>query len=289
MVETIRPTPKLQPPPPTEGIDQLAAALAKAQGKIVMARKGRINVYFDNAPYATLADIWEACRGPLSEHGLAVIQLPQHVEGTEDRMILETILVHESGQRLTSYYPITPVPSKSKDGQVGKITPQSIGSAITYARRYALAAMVGVAPAEEDDDGEAASSGARGGQGRPPSHENRRDPGPRPGGPGKPRNFAAEIDALKPGEDAAAFNEIVHRLTKEPDAIRQPLKPKLEAWREAKRRNDAIAAQNAEQNRSQAPAKKAEEWIDPGPPPDHPLPPAVGDAGYTQDPDAEDA
>jgi len=123
-------------------IGELAAALAAAQGEMVGAEKGRENPFFKSR-YATLADVWGACRAPLAKHGLAVIQLVQKVEAG---LVLETILAHKSGQQVVSVYPIQPV----------KNDPQGIGSAITYARRYSLSAMVGVAP-EDDDDGNAAS------------------------------------------------------------------------------------------------------------------------------------
>lgn len=124
------------------GVDQLATALAKAQAEIVGAEKSRKNDHFKSS-YATLADTWEACRGPLTKHGLSIVQL---VGATSNGVTVETRLLHSSGQSLAS---ILELP-------VGQKTAQGIGSAITYGRRYGLAAMVGVAP-DEDDDGNAAS------------------------------------------------------------------------------------------------------------------------------------
>lgn len=121
-------------------LDKLAFALAKAQGSITGARKDSANPFF-KSKYADLASCWDACRKPLSENGLAVIQIPE--VGIEFVTIM-TLLVHESGQWIRSRLPMKP-----KD-----FSPQSLGSTITYARRYALAAMVGLA--QTDDDAESA-------------------------------------------------------------------------------------------------------------------------------------
>jgi hypothetical protein len=123
-------------------IDHLAAALAKAQGQIHAAEKSRKNEHF-RSKYATLADVWDACRGPLSANGLSVAQLVRAADGGVE---VETVLLHASGQSISSVLALP----------VAQNTAQGLGSAITYGRRYGLAAMVGVAP-DEDDDGNAAS------------------------------------------------------------------------------------------------------------------------------------
>lgn len=123
-------------------IGKIALALSKAQGIIRGATKNSENPFFKNS-YADLASVWDACRDALSKHELAVTQVPDLHDGT---IVLRTILMHSSGESISGVYPI----------MVGeKATAQQIGSAITYARRYALAAMIGIAP--EDDDGNAAS------------------------------------------------------------------------------------------------------------------------------------
>lgn len=124
----------------SEQINELTTALAKAQGEIQPALKDTANPFF-KSKYADLASVWDACRQPLSKNGLAIIQTVQ--EGSQG-IVLETILSHSSGQWMKSRMPILCNDNK----------PQTLGSAMTYARRYALSAMVGVAP--EDDDGEAA-------------------------------------------------------------------------------------------------------------------------------------
>jgi hypothetical protein len=125
----------------SEQIGELAKALAAAQGKITGALKDSSNPFFKSR-YADLASVWDACRGPLSENGLAVVQL---TESDDAGVYVSTTLAHSSGQWMRSRLRLSP-----KDS-----TPQGMGSAITYGRRYALAAIVGVA--QVDDDGNAAS------------------------------------------------------------------------------------------------------------------------------------
>ena len=127
-------------------IGELAKALALAQGEIRAAEKDRENPFFNSA-YATLASVWEACRAPLSKHNLSVVQQPIN-DG--ERVGVVTTLLHGSGQWMRSV-----LFAKPKDG-----TPQSLGSAITYVRRYALSAVAGVAP--DDDDGNAAQGRSAG-------------------------------------------------------------------------------------------------------------------------------
>jgi hypothetical protein len=127
----------------SENINELMTALAKAQGKIQPAMKDKANPFFKSS-YADLASVWTACRDALSENGLAVVQ--SVCTNSERAMNLITTLGHSSGQWIKSEMPII---SQKQD-------PQSLGSAITYFRRYSLAAMVGVAP--EEDDGEAAQA-----------------------------------------------------------------------------------------------------------------------------------
>jgi len=122
-------------------LNALAESLAKAQGVMVPAKKGAENPFF-KSKYADLASVWDVCRGPLSENGLSIVQAIAVPAPGET--ILQTILLHTSGQLIVSSYPVKPV----------KDDPQGMGSAITYARRYALMAMIGIAP--EDDDGESA-------------------------------------------------------------------------------------------------------------------------------------
>lgn len=129
----------------SDNISDLIGALAKAQGKIITAKKDKKNPFF-KSNYADLSSVWDACRSALSENGLAVVQSVQTLENRP--MELVTTLAHASGQWIKSHMPIITV----------KNDPQSLGSALTYYRRYALAAIVGVAAADEDDDGNMASN-----------------------------------------------------------------------------------------------------------------------------------
>lgn len=136
----------------SESIDQLAAALAVAQGQMGGALKQSANPFYKSR-YADLASVWTACREPLANNGLAVVQSPAirqpgevaQLAGTvAPEVVVTTLLMHVSGQWIENTLSMWP-----KDN-----SPQAIGSCTSYARRYALAAMVGVFQA--DDDAEAA-------------------------------------------------------------------------------------------------------------------------------------
>lgn len=120
----------------SDAINELVGALVKAQKEITPAIKESVNP-FHNSKYADLSSIWNACRDALNSHGLAIVQAQYAGD-------LITTLLHTSGQWMRGY---TPIISKADNAQ-------SLGSALTYARRYGLAAMVGVIT--EDDDGNAA-------------------------------------------------------------------------------------------------------------------------------------
>ena len=113
----------------SESIAELAGALAKAQGAYTPATAATIN-YFKQFKYATLADIMDACRAPLSENGLSVMQL---TSADGPHVSVETVLAHSSGEWISSTLTMT-----AKDAG-----PQPIGSCISYARRYALSAITG--------------------------------------------------------------------------------------------------------------------------------------------------
>ena len=130
----------------SESIALLAGALAKAQLQIEPASKNATNPHF-RSHYADLASIWDACRGPLNTNGLSIVQFP--CDGDVGRTGLCTMLLHSSGEYISEV-----VTTRSQ-----KDDPQGLGSALTYLRRYALAAVVGVT-ATEDDDGNAASTPA---------------------------------------------------------------------------------------------------------------------------------
>ena len=114
-------------------IKELATALAKFQGTVESVPKDAENPYF-KSKYATLDAIFKTIKKPLADNGLSFTQLP-----AADRLV--TILMHSSGEFIMSSYQI-----QAKDK-----TAQSLGSAITYQRRYALSAILGLA-SEDDDD-----------------------------------------------------------------------------------------------------------------------------------------
>lgn len=125
----------------SDQIAELATALAKVQGNISHAVKDAENPFFKNK-YADLASVWEACRTQLSENGLSIVQLPNGLE--DGCLVLDTTMLHSSGQWISSRIKMP----------LSKSDPQGYGSTLTYARRYALAAIVGVY--QDDDDAEGA-------------------------------------------------------------------------------------------------------------------------------------
>jgi hypothetical protein len=133
----------------SEQLNELAAALAKAQAELNTAEAdgvGHVGTAANGRSYryATLASVWGAIRKPLSSHGLALAQTCE--PGNRGELRLTTTLLHESGQWISGTE-IVPMPVQ---------TPQGYGSTLTYARRYGLAAMVGVC-VDDDDDAAAAS------------------------------------------------------------------------------------------------------------------------------------
>ena len=135
-------------------IGKLAAALVKAQASIKAAKKDANNPHFGYR-YSTLSEVWDVIREPLTDNGLAVMQLPTPTDGSMVSVV--TVLVHDSGEYIRSEISMPLRPEFTKTGQQLPAGPQHVGSCITYARRYALTAMVGVASADDDDDGNAAS------------------------------------------------------------------------------------------------------------------------------------
>lgn len=128
----------------SESIMELAKALCKAQSVMENAKKDADNPFF-KSKYADLSSVWEVVRKPLTENGLSIMQFPSTCK--EDAMVVvETVLVHISGEWVSDALKLPYL----------KADPQSLGSAITYGRRYGLSAVIGVV-ADEDDDGNKAS------------------------------------------------------------------------------------------------------------------------------------
>lgn len=127
----------------SDSIGKLATALSLAQADLSPAAKDSTNPHF-RSKYADLQSIWNAARPVLSKNNLSVVQTFNETDGT--KMSIVTTLLHSSGEWMRGTLTMNPT----------KADPQGIGSAITYGRRYALAAILGIV-ADEDDDGNGAS------------------------------------------------------------------------------------------------------------------------------------
>jgi hypothetical protein len=134
----------------SDSLANLAGALVLAQGEIENASKNAKNPHFKST-YADLAEIINTVRPTLTKHGLSVVQFPGFAEGV---VTVETMLLHKSGEWIKGE---AGAPASKQDAQ-------GVGSAVTYLRRYSLAAVCAIA--QEDDDGNAASS-RNGGQSEP--------------------------------------------------------------------------------------------------------------------------
>lgn len=130
-------------------IGKISAALSKAQGSYEIATKDTKNPFF-KSNYADLATVIGATRKALSDNGIAVIQSPQG-DANSRQVVITTLLVHLSGEWFRGELAL-PCPSTKWDAQ-------TVGSAITYARRYALQSLLAIAG--EDDDGNLATEAAR--------------------------------------------------------------------------------------------------------------------------------
>ncbi|PHD69331.1 recombinase [Bacillus toyonensis] len=129
----------------SETITELAKALVKFNSEVNKIAKDADNPFFKNN-YATLDTIIDEIRPILSKHGLSIMQIPS---GDGQNVTLKTLLLHESGEWLESDE-LTMKPVKND--------PQAVGSCITYARRYSLAAFLSLNTGE-DDDGNGATYG----------------------------------------------------------------------------------------------------------------------------------
>ena len=118
----------------------IATALAAAQAEMGRALKQSENPHF-RSKYADLGNVMDACLPALNKHGIAVVQ--PFVSGDFGHQV-QTVFLHQSGERIECAVPLI----------LGKNDMQGLGSAVTYARRYGLMCLAGIAP--EDDDGNAA-------------------------------------------------------------------------------------------------------------------------------------
>lgn len=134
----------------SETINELATALAKAQAAFTHVKKdktARIEMKAGGAytyRYADLGSTWDVARKALTDNGLSVVQAPSFADGWIE---LTTVLLHSSGQYISSA-----IRTRASENDV-----KSLGSAITYLRRYAFSAMTGLV-ADEDDDGDGSNA-----------------------------------------------------------------------------------------------------------------------------------
>lgn len=232
-------------------IGELCKALAAAQSEIEGAVKDATNPHFKSR-YADLASCMDAIRVPLSSRGLCYVQTTEI--GDPGRLILATTLMHASGQWIRGRISIRPV----------KDDPQGMGSALTYARRYGLCAIVGLA--QIDDDGEAAS----GGMGRAPVRKEARSmPPPKDRPPAvnvplaKPSDFPGPpIGMVTPTSDPLAIPEepAKPRAKKPSKADPAPIGPDsitLANWRGIMREDVGQLARNAHRWQSMICAEQA--------------------------------
>lgn len=128
----------------SENINELATALSKAQGEMSAPE---LNKKGYNYSYADLNSVWSVCRKPLTNHGLSIIQMGRIIDS---KSYLATRLCHVSGQWIESYFSIPePKPSLDKKGKHGEM--QDLGAFITYLKRYAITAMLGIHGDEDTD------------------------------------------------------------------------------------------------------------------------------------------
>ncbi len=126
----------------SESLEHIAPALIAAQGMIQGAIKDANNPFFKSS-YADLESCWDAVKPALQANGLAIVQTMSFVPEAGPSLI--TMLLHSTGEYISGEQPVC---AKTN-------TPQDMGSAITYARRYGLSAIVGLI--QVDDDGHAAT------------------------------------------------------------------------------------------------------------------------------------
>lgn len=129
----------------SESIKNLAVALTKFNGEVSKIAKDANNPFFKNK-YATLDTIIDEIRPILQKNGLSIMQIPG---GDGENVVMKTLLIHESGEWIESE-PLIMKPVKND--------PQAVGSCMTYARRYSLAAFLSLNTGEDDDGNKASGN-----------------------------------------------------------------------------------------------------------------------------------
>lgn len=134
----------------SEQIGQLAEALSLFQGEIKDPIKNKVS---HTSKYADLPSILELCRPLLSKNGLSIVQFPGN--STNDKISIETVLMHKSGEWISAAYEMSAISEGARLKSTNAA--QADGIIITYARRYALTALLAIA-AQDDTDANAGNS-----------------------------------------------------------------------------------------------------------------------------------
>lgn len=127
---------------------EFSEAFTQFQAEVTNPKMTAKNPYF-NSKYSPLSDVLNTVRPILSKYGLSV---SQDVASQEDKIAVTTIILHKSGEYIESSPLVLPAYQKLRDGRT-EFNAQGAGSAITYAKRYSLQSILGIA-ADEDDDAE---------------------------------------------------------------------------------------------------------------------------------------
>ena len=130
-------------------IGEIAGALSEAQGIIEAASKGSENPFF-KSKYADLNALRAVIREPLKQTKLAVAQFASF-DPEFNLVSVETMLMHSSGEWMSEVFSLPAIPKTDREGRQLPLDPQTIGSCVSYARRYSLASLLNLAA--EDDDG----------------------------------------------------------------------------------------------------------------------------------------
>lgn len=196
----------------SETMKELAIALLKAQKEISKAYKTATNPFFKSS-YADLTSVISAVKEPLNNNGIAFLQAIDATEGGQP--VIETILLHESGQYLSSRTPV--FCSKPND-------PQAFGSGVTYSKRYALQAMMGLPTA--DDDAEAAMSRNK----KPPAKPKPKAQPPTGERPPVPKEGVDIITQAMFNYETEHSDEIAKGFFLDPDAFRDAIWREFSQW-----------------------------------------------------------
>src|SRR5262245_29011671 len=190
----------------SESVGALASALAKAQAELVNPEKSLTATIRTAAPgegertfrYAPLSSGLDIVRKTLGQHEIATMQTTA-IDQASGLVNLTTVLAHASGEWIASDWPVCPIAEMAN--------PQRMGAALTYARRYALFTLVGIA-GEDDLDAPNLTDCAPAASREPDPRQNRFRSPPRRSGNGRLRNTES-IPVLDPGESAALRDQLL--------------------------------------------------------------------------------